>query len=827
MNKNNKSTIILLFALLALYPTISAQQLGATFCWQDKEFEGGHSFRFNQSIVKSSIAEKEWWENMAEEVDYAGLDYIALLSRGTTPGKPDRGAGDPNHIPLLVDAMNTRGINSFKLAIFDDCPNSWTSGLNYDLTGSVAQTYKFDVGDPNNYKYIWDYNLKIAIEKIPDERRYKIDGRMVIIFWSIKDSWMTNMGNGNIEKILQHIRTQCFETFGFYPYLVAMRSWFDRDASLMNSTSIDAVHDWFSSAGGYSYTNYSWTHKVTRQVVKTGCCVPGFSAPDDVDGRPFLDPTMGTADKGTRLKTGLNNTIKAGAALTLVEGFTDAAEFAALWRSNDDGQYKFYEYPNQRLNILRSYSRNPYPESLKLEAEACDDYSDLTVGNSGGTYLHLGNLDVAKCNDLRGGWHVTGTQESEWLQWRDLPLLPATKFQLRYKSTAAASVKISVDGNAIATTSLPSTSGIWSTIDVGNYSTASNSIHTVRLDIESGSPDINYLIRIKTPVNAVASVNISPSAFTIEKDANYQFAATILPSNAENKAVNWVTENVKVAIVNSVGLVTATGPGSTKIWAITNDGEKSASVLITVPGILYLDDCDASTSWTSSQTLTMNTTNEMQGAGCIEFTGSTTDEFKKVFSPAYNSGTTLVNGALKFWYYVSDVTKCGPVRVELGSAGKADASEYSWQLTGLVNGWNQINLRMNTSTKVGTLDLAAINWFRIYDSKSGSITTRIDGIEVYNADLSAVDNVKFNENEIMVYPNPVRNMLNINFTNNNSSNINLTLFDVSGKMLIRKIMQPGYSSNCQLDVSQLHAGMYLLKITSDKQTITKKINIER
>ena len=827
MNRISKFLLILSFSMFCWVPSAYSQQLGSTFCWQDKEFEGGHSFRYNQSIVKETISEKEWWENMVEEVDYAGLDYIALLSRGTTPGRSDRGMGDPNHIPLLIDAMNTRCINSFKLAIFDDCPNSWTSGLNYDLTGSIAQTYKFDVGDPNNYKYIWDYNLKIAIEKIPDERRYKIDGRMVIIFWSIKDTWMSNMGNGNIEKILQHIRTKCFETYGFYPYFVTMRSWFDRDATLMNSTIIDAVHDWFSSANTYSYTNYSWTNRVSRQVIKTGCCVPGFSAPDDPDGRTFLDPSMGTSDKGLRLKTGLNNTVKAGAALTLVEGFTDAAEHAALWRSNDDGKYSFYEYPNQRLNILRSYSRNPYPAMYKMEAEACDDYSDLTTGNSGGTFLHLGDLDVAKCSDLRGGWNVTGTQGGEWLQWRDLPLLANTKFQLRYKSTAVSSVNFAVDETVLTTISLPSTNGIWTTIDAGNYTTASNSLHTVRLNIVSGSPDINYFTRVNASAVPVTSVSVSPTAFTIQKDASYQFTVTVLPSNADNNAVNWVTENTKVAIVNNDGLVTATGPGSTKIWAITNDGEKAASVLINVPGILYLDDCDALTGWTSSQALTLNSANEMQGSGCIEFTGSTLDEFKKVFVPAYNSGTTLANGALRFWYYVSDATKCGPVRVELGSGGKADVNEYSWQLTGLANGWNKIDLKMSTSTKVGTLDLNAINWFRIYDSKSGSITTRIDAIEVYNSDLNAIEDLKFAENEISVYPNPVQNQLIIKLVNTNFRNINVNLFDLSGKNLIHKTATTGVESDYQMDVSHLKEGMYLLKITSEKHTLTRKINIKR
>ena len=814
--------------LLCVSPFVAfSQQLGATFCWQQKEIEGGHSYRYNQSIVKETISEIEWWENHIEEVDYAGLDYIALLSRGTTPGKKDRGMGDPNHIPLLIDAMNTRGINSFKLAIFDDCPNSWTSGLNYDLTGSTAQTYKFDVGDPNNYKYIWDYNLKIAIEKIPDERRYKINGRMVIIFWSIKDTWMTNIGTGNIEKILQHIRTKCFETFGFYPYLVAMRSWFDRDATLLTSTSIDAVHDWFSSANNYSYTNNSWMHPTTRQSIKTGCLVPGFSAPDDPDGRKFLDPSMGTTDKGLRLKTGLNNTVKAGAALTLVEGFTDAAEHAALWRSTDDGKYSYYEYPSQRLNILRSYSRNPFPVIFKMEAEACDDYSDLTVGNSGGTFLQMGDLDVAKCTDLRTGWHVTGTQTGEWLQWRDIPLLANTKFQLRYKSTAASSVNVEVAGSVIATTPLPSSNGLWSTIDVGNYTWPANIVRTVRLNILSGSPEINYLTRVAATTNSVSSISISPSAFTLAKGETHEFSALISPSNADNKLMNWVSDNPKAAIVNGEGKLTAINPGTAKIWAITYDGEKTASATVTVTGTIYLDECDVTTGWTSSQTLALNTADKQQNTGCIEFTGSTLDEFKKVFAPAFYSGTTLANGALRFWYYVSDVTKCGPIRVELGSAGRADANEYSWLLTGLTNGWNQVNLRMSASTKVGVCDLNAINWFRIYDSKSGSITTRIDGIEVYNADASAVKELNFNEIEVSIYPNPVQNYLNIKFANSNFETIDLQMFDASGRTVLKLSDISSKASEYKVDVSKMNNGIYLLKLNSTGKTITKKILVNR
>lgn len=803
-----------------------AQELGATFCWHYKELQGGYPYRFNQSIVKSTISEKEWWENQVEEVEYAGLDYIALLSRGTTPGRPDRGAGDPHHIPFLIDAMNARGVNSFKLAIFDDCPNSWTSGMNYDKTGSIAHVEKFDVGDPNNYKYIWDYNLKIAIEKIPDERRYKIDGRMVIIFWTIKDTWMTNMGNGNIEKILQHIRTQCFETFGFYPYLITNRNWFDRDASLLNSTSIDAVHNWFSSHNQYSWTNYSWIHRTTREEIKTGCLVPSFSSPDDEEGRRFLDPAMGTNDNGMRLKFGLDNTVKAGAALTLVEGFTDAAEFAALWRSTDNGQYHFYDYPSQRLNILRAYSKNPYPAILKMEAEAADDFHDLTVGNSGGTYLQNGDLDIAKCTDLRGGWHVINTQAGEWLQWRNIPLLANTKFQLRYKSTNIASISIDVDATTIATTTLPSTNGLWSTIEVGNFSNVENCIRNVRLNILSGTPEINYLTRTQTVNNAVQSISMLPANITIGKDETHDMMVSFTPINASNKGINWVSDNPKVATVNAEGKVMGITPGTAKIWAIAHDGEKTASATVTVTGILYLDECDSLSGWTSSQTLQLNTTDQKQGNACIEFHGSTLDEFRKVFSPAFNSGTTVANGALRFWYYVSDVSKCGPIRVELGSAGRADVNEYSWRLSGLVNGWNLINLRMKDADKVGVCDLNAINWFRIYDSKSGAITTRIDAIEIYNADISAVENTSISKTDVELYPNPAQSQLNIRLlTNENLASV--TIYDARGNTVYVNRENLQNTTSYQLNISHLNEGIYFVKINSNLKSITQKLIISR
>jgi len=569
-----RSLLKIMWLFISLYSAVSvanAQDVGATFCWHNLEIYGGDAYPYNKSIAKKGLpadnthwsVTTEWWENMAEEIEYSGIDFVALLSRGTTPNAPDRGNGNPNHISKLINAMNLTGA-TFKVAIFDDCPNSWTGAKNWNESEGASYSTdnpKFDCSVTANWAYIYDMNIKPTWQAIPDAKRYKIDGRPVIWFWGAKPSWMTNL-QGNLSRILTHIKTKCQADFGFTPYLIIEKSWLDNDNTITTAHA-DGVHGWFTSATQISYSLWKKTDGTWWNGQKFGALCPAFG----YEGHePFMDPKMGYATGNERrMKAGLDATVGAGARSTLVEGFTDAAESAALWRSNDT---EYYDYPNERLNMLRRYSSDPYPATLKVQAEACDVFSDLTTGNSGGAYRRGGNLDVLKCPDTNGGWYVTATQTNEWMEWKELPLLVNTKFQLRYKSTAASSVKFSVDGTSLSTISLPSTSGVWTTIDAGNYTTANNSLHTVRLTVVSGSPDINYFLRVNGNV-AVTGVTVSPTSATLNVSETQQLTATVSPSNAANKTVSWSTSNASVATVNSSGLVTAVSSGTATITVTT------------------------------------------------------------------------------------------------------------------------------------------------------------------------------------------------------------------------------------------------------------------
>lgn len=172
-------------------------------------------------------------------------------------------------------------------------------------------------------------------------------------------------------------------------------------------------------------------------------------------------------------------------------------------------------------------------------------------------------------------------------------------------------------------------------------------------------------------------------------------------------------------------------------WQMIQEGEEwfgaksdIKQVLFGNPGSFW-DDCDALTDWKSSAGLVLNTTDQQQGTGCIEFSSGSTDEFKKVFSTPYDTRGSEETTELRFWYYVSDVSlhESGN-QVEIGSAGRPDQDEYSWNLTGLSNGWNYLVLKTSEAGKMGSPDLSSINWFRIYRKKTGAVTSRIDALQL-------------------------------------------------------------------------------------------------
>jgi len=86
-----------------------------------------------------------------------------------------------------------------------------------------------------------------------------------------------------------------------------------------------------------------------------------------------------------------------------------------------------------------------------------------------------------------------------------------------------------------------------------------------------------------------------------------------------------------------------------------------------------------------------------------------------------------------------------------------------------------------------------------------------------------------NELSFIAYPNPTKDILNIEIRNLNNQFYQLNIKDINGRALrtIDFDVSPGGNGIETVDVSTLAAGIYFVEITNAKKTITKKIFVDK
>ena len=92
-------------------------------------------------------------------------------------------------------------------------------------------------------------------------------------------------------------------------------------------------------------------------------------------------------------------------------------------------------------------------------------------------------------------------------------------------------------------------------------------------------------ITITNPVKEAESIKIDTASATLNIGDKLTIKATVLPSNAINKAVIWKSSNEKVAKVSSKGKVTAIAEGEAIISATVKGTDKTATCPITVKAL--------------------------------------------------------------------------------------------------------------------------------------------------------------------------------------------------------------------------------------------------
>lgn len=80
----------------------------------------------------------------------------------------------------------------------------------------------------------------------------------------------------------------------------------------------------------------------------------------------------------------------------------------------------------------------------------------------------------------------------------------------------------------------------------------------------------------------VEGITLSPTEKTVIEGESFAITATVLPADADNKAVTWSSSASDIALVDDQGHVSTHKPGRATITATTTDGGKTATCEVTV-----------------------------------------------------------------------------------------------------------------------------------------------------------------------------------------------------------------------------------------------------
>jgi len=136
-----------------------------------------------------------------------------------------------------------------------------------------------------------------------------------------------------------------------------------------------------------------------------------------------------------------------------------------------------------------------------------------------------------------------------------------------------------------------------------------------------------------------------------------------------------------------------------------------------------------------------------------------------------------------------------------GSEPAADISEAS---TSTGNTFSQFMIRQDSTTETP---------FIVMDELRGGTSWT----DVTPATLGVS---QLNSNNFKIYPNPTNTGF-VNLTTANSGDIYARVFDILGKQVLSRKVE-----NNLLDISNLNSGMYILRLSQDNATVSKKLIIE-
>lgn len=331
---------------------------------------------------------------------------------------------------------------------------------------------------------------------------------------------------------------------------------------------------------------------------------------------------------------------------------------------------------------------------------------------------------------------------------------------------------------------------------------------TITVTTQDGAKTATTAITVSSSSVAVTSVSLSPTTATLAVGATQQLTATVLPSNATNKAVSYASNNTGVATVNSSGLVTAVANGTATITVTTADGNKTSTAAITVStatGTYFT----IKNKWTG---------NYLYDAGANVGYGPTVANNNYKWEKVVVDATYFILKNVGTGDMMNIENLTGAVQCNVGSSGWYSAQ---WSTENVDATWVRIKNRWQTGSMIHIENLngsaqyagAQNNWESAQWQFQSTTSKKVEFSEVAATENSAVS----------IYPNPaINNEFNVVLPELNAGDIaTVTVTDING----RKVLAQKITSSAKIN-HNLAEGIYVVTISSTTFKVSKKVIVK-
>ena len=363
---------------------------------------------------------------------------------------------------------------------------------------------------------------------------------------------------------------------------------------------------------------------------------------------------------------------------------------------------------------------------------------------------------------------------------------------------------------------------------------------TVTVRTEEGGYTAQCMVNVEGDETvAVTGVRLDNTGITVGVGGTWQLNATVEPEDAENKSVTWESSDESVATVDENGLVTGKSAGSATVTVRTVDGGYTAQCSVTVEG----EETVLPTGVTLSHTtLNMQVGEEAQLIATVQPADATdksitwesnAPETVSVDSEgrltAHKAGTAVitartVNGFSAFCMVTVEeddepeipVTgiSLSPTYIELteGETAQLTVTIEPEDATDRSISWESSDEDIATVGADGTVRAIAAGTSLItVTTTDGGYTAecRIKVVGGTDVEMTAAD-------AVTVYPNPVRDVLNVE--TGGAAVVRMEMTDATGHAVM-SIEGDVHT----VDVSALPEGLYLLRIETGSGVTVRRI----